>query len=204
MRFYAGGIFRKKTMNAVDSQLLEIGQTAELVRLAQTGDREAFGQLFERFQPTVFAIALRRLGNVNDAQELVQDVFIQAMTKLDQLRTPECFIGWLRQITVRMSINRRLRRGPMISVEPEILETTLTVTADPCEIALVGERPDQVRRGVARLRAMDRETLDAFYVQGRSLIEMSDQFDAPVGTIKRRLHTARKRLALEVEELVTI
>lgn len=191
-------------MNAVDSQLLEIGQTAELVRLAQTGDRDAFGQLFERFQPTVFAIALRRLGNVNDAQELVQDVFIQAMTKLDQLRTPECFIGWLRQITVRMSINRRLRRGPVISVEPEILETTLTVTADPRDIALAGERRDQVRRGVARLRAMDRETLDAFYVRGQSLIEMSDQFDAPIGTIKRRLHTARKRLAQEVEELVTI
>ncbi len=191
-------------MNAVNLQSMEIGQTAELVRQAQTGDRIAFGQLFERFQPTVFAIALRRLGNFNDAQELVQDVFIQAMTKLDQLRTPECFIGWLRQITVRMSINRRVRRGPMISVEPEILEATLTVTADPCDIVLAGERRDQVRRGVARLRAMDRETLDAFYVQGQSLIEMSDQFDAPIGTIKRRLHTARKRLAQEVEELATI
>ena len=49
---------------------------------------------------------------------------------------------------------------------------------------------------------MDRETLDAFYVRGQSLIEMADEFDAPIGTIKRRQHTARKRLAKEVEELV--
>jgi RNA polymerase sigma-70 factor (ECF subfamily) len=45
---------------------------------------------------------------------------------------------------------------------------------------------------------MDRDTLVAFYVKGRSLVEMSDQFASPVGTIKRRLHVARKRLAKEL------
>ena len=44
----------------------------------------------------------------------------------------------------------------------------------------------------------------AFYVDGQSLIEMSDQFAAPVGTIKRRLHVARKRLAKELEELAVV
>ena len=191
-------------MNALKTQLTEIRQTADLVRAAQSGDRDAFGELFERFQPTIMAIAMRRLGNASDAQELVQDVFIQAMTKLDQLRTPECFIGWLRQITVRMAINRSVRRAPSVAVEPEILEATVTSAASPIEVALEGERKDQVQDGLARLRDMDRETLDAFYVQGQSLIEMADHFDAPIGTIKRRLHTARKRLAKEVEELATV
>ena len=45
---------------------------------------------------------------------------------------------------------------------------------------------------------MDRDTLVAFYVNGQSLVEMSDRFDSPVGTIKRRLHVARKRLAKEL------
>lgn len=182
----------------------DIRQTADLVRSAQAGSRDAFGELFERFQPTITAIAMRRLGNANDAQELVQDVFIQAMTKIDQLRTPECFIGWLRQITVRMAINKGVRRAPSIAVEPEILEATITQDTSPVDIALEVERADQVHEGMARLRDMDRETLDAFYVQGQSLIEMADQFDAPIGTIKRRLHTARKRLAKEVEELATV
>jgi RNA polymerase sigma-70 factor (ECF subfamily) len=48
---------------------------------------------------------------------------------------------------------------------------------------------------------MDRETLEAFYFEGSSLLEMSRKFDTPVGTIKRRLHVARKRLAKELEAL---
>ncbi len=59
----------------------------------------------------------------------------------------------------------------------------------------------QVHAGLQRLGELDRDTLIAFYLQGQSLVEMSDAFDAPVGTIKRRLHVARKRLAREVETL---
>ena len=51
---------------------------------------------------------------------------------------------------------------------------------------------------------MDRDTLVAFYVEGQSLIEMADDFEAPLGTIKRRLHVARKRLAKQVDELATV
>ena len=56
----------------------------------------------------------------------------------------------------------------------------------------------QVHSGLDRLSTLDRETLVAFYFDGRSLVEMSDQFRTPVGTIKRRLHVARKRLAREL------
>ena len=63
------------------------------------------------------------------------------------------------------------------------------------------EKREQVRDGLARLREMDRTTLEAFYVEGQSLAEMADEFDAPIGTIKRRLHVARKRLAEQVAEL---
>ena len=64
-----------------------------LVRAAQRGDRQAFGDLFERFERHVMAIALRRLGDFGEAQELCQDVFIQAMKKISQLREPEAFAG---------------------------------------------------------------------------------------------------------------
>src|SRR5205085_4642488 len=75
-----------------------------LVERARMGDRAAYGDLIERFQPTVYAVALARLRNPTEAQELVQEVFIHAMTKLSQLRDPHCFAGWLRQITERMAI----------------------------------------------------------------------------------------------------
>ena len=188
-------------MNAINKNLIELRQTGDLVRAAQAGDRTAFGELFERFQPTVLAIAMRRLRDHADAQELCQDVFVQAMLKIDQLRTPEAFIGWLRQITVRMAINRAVRRAHAISVEPEMLEATVIGSESPLDEVLEVERKNQVRAGLDRLGEMDRETLVAFYVDGLSLLEMADDFDAPLGTIKRRLHVARKRLAKQVEEL---
>ena len=175
-------------------------KTVRLVCAAQNGDRTAFGQLFERYQGFVYAIALKRLRDHADAQELVQDVFVKVMLKLDQVRDPRCFTGWLRTITNNMAINRAVRRAPVTSVDPELIEATYTERSTPLSIMLDGERRDEVRAGLNRLRDMDRETLVAFYVNGQSLREMSDRFDAPVGTIKRRLHVARKRLSEHVEE----
>ena len=191
-------------MNAINKNLKELKTTAELVRAAQAGDRDAFGELFERFQPAVQAIAMKRMRDFAEAQELCQDVFVQAMLKIEQLRTPEAFIGWLRQITVRMAINRAVRRRNTIAVEPELLAATVIDENSPVEKALECERKDQVTAGLQRLGEMDRDTLVAFYVDGQSLLEMADSFDAPLGTIKRRLHVARKRLAKQVDELATV
>lgn len=176
-------------------------QTLRLVRAAQSGDRSAFGELFQRFERHVFAVALRRLNDHAEAEELCQEVFIQAMLKLPQLREPECFAGWLRSITHRMAINRIVRRAPDVATESTVLEETSVETETPLSAVLAGERNEQLRAGLARLRELDRRTLIAFYVHGHSLNEMSDEFDAPLGTIKRRLHVARKRLAQEVEPM---
>jgi RNA polymerase sigma-70 factor, ECF subfamily len=184
-----------------DTEKLE---ATRLVLRAQAGDRDAFGELFQRFERHVFAIALRRLGDYAEAQELTQDVFIQALTKLNQLRVPEAFGGWLRQITNRMAINRLVRRSPDATVQPQTLEGAWTDNVTPLDQAIEREDAGSIRQGLARLGDLDRETLEAFYVRGQSLLEMSNEFEAPVGTIKRRLHVARKRLARQVEELVAV
>ena len=175
-----------------------------LVVLARGGDREAFGKLFEQFQPQIHAIALRRLGDFAEAQEVCQDVFVQAMLKLEQLRDPSCFPAWLRAITGRMVINRRTRRRPVYAAEPEVMESHCVEARTPLNDALEQERATQVHAGLNRLGDLDQETLEAFYMQGQSLREMSVAFDAPLGTIKRRLHTARKRLSDEVGELMSV
>jgi RNA polymerase sigma-70 factor (ECF subfamily) len=170
-----------------------------LVAAAQDGDREAFGELATRFEPMVYAIAVRRLGNHSEAQELCQEVLVKAMQKIEQLKIPAAFAGWLRSITVRMAINRQVRRAPVVATEPQSLEATCVESATPLDFALARERATQVRGGLARLGELDRHTLEAFYVRGESLSQMSASFEAPIGTIKRRLHVARKRLALQLE-----
>jgi len=185
-----------------DCQLDQSNQltVVALVRAAQAGDREAFGQLFQRYRPGIVALAMRRVRNADEAEELAQDVFVQAMQKLDQLRVPEAFGGWLRRIVHRMAINRVTRRQAAASCDPFVLEATCLSTGDsPDQDAVGREEADDVRAAVQRLGKLDRQTLQAFYLRGQTLLQMSDSFDAPVGTIKRRLHVARKRLAREME-----
>lgn len=177
---------------------------ADLVVQAQSGDRSAMDQLYCRFQQHVLSIAYKRLGNWDEAQELSQDVFIQAFRRLNQLQAPEAFAGWLRQIVHRMAINRLTRRQMPTSVDHEILEATITCDSDPLEAVLSSEQKIQVHQGLGRLGELDRRTLVAFYLDGQSLNQMSDAFEAPIGTIKRRLHVARKRLAKECEMLQAI
>ncbi len=176
-------------------------EVLSLVRQAQSGDREAFGELVRQFENTVFAIAMKRLRNRAEALEVAQDVFIQAMRKLPQLREPERFAGWLQQIARRMSINRAVRRPPEAVHAPD---TFLGVTAprtSPLDHLIDNERAAEVRQGLSRLRELDRDTLVAFYIEGQSLKEMSDAFESPIGTIKRRLHTARNRLKEELSRM---
>jgi RNA polymerase sigma-70 factor (ECF subfamily) len=175
-----------------------------LVLAARNGDREAFGQLALRYERAVYATALRRLGNHAEAQEVCQEVLVRAMQKISQLREPEAFGSWLQAVTSRMAINRAVRKRAPISTEPETLAATCVNAETPLTAALARERRSQVRAGLGRLGDLDRDTLVAFYVEGQSLVEMSQEFRSPVGTIKRRLHVARKRLAKELEELVAI
>jgi RNA polymerase sigma-70 factor (ECF subfamily) len=191
-------------MYTISSKRLRTATIGQLVRAAQSGQQDAFGELFERFERQVFAIVLRRVGNYSEAQELCQDVFVQAIQKIHQLRDPDRFGGWLRSIATRMAINQATRRRPEVAAEPEALAATCVDDNTPLAAAVAGESRTQLRAGLARLRELDRETLLAFYVRGQSLLEMSDTFDAPLGTIKRRLHVARKRLAKTVEAPVAV
>ena len=176
---------------------------AELVVRAQTGDREAFGELVRQFERTVHAICLRRLGNPSEALELTQEVFLHVMKRLDQLREPERFAGWLRQVAARMAINRATRRVQPPSVDSEVLEASGEHRQDPLDELIARERAQRLWAGLGRLKTLDRETLEAFYIRGRSLIEIAEELDTPIGTIKRRLHTARKRLKAELQARAT-
>jgi RNA polymerase sigma-70 factor, ECF subfamily len=190
------------TSTILDRDETAWAELAIVVRRAQVGDRDAFGSLVEQFQPTVYAIALRRLGNPSDALELTQEVFLHVLERITQLREPERFAGWLRQVAVRMAINRATRRVAPPSVEAGILEGASIQSDEPLDQLIDRERAERVQAALGRLKEMDREALDAFYIRGHSLVEIAELLEVPLGTIKRRLHTARKRLKVELETSV--
>ena len=177
--------------------------TEELVLTAQQGGTEAFGELASRFERMVYVVSMQRLRDHAEAQEVSQDVLMKAFEKLHQLQEPAAFPGWLKSIAVRHAINRCTRRPPTIAVEPHTIDRADTRHEAPFDSLLANERTGQLHEGLDRLATLDRSTLVAFYLDGQSLLEMSDDFSAPLGTIKRRLHVARKRLAQELECLQT-
>jgi RNA polymerase sigma-70 factor (ECF subfamily) len=190
------------TTRELDTESKDWADLAALVGRAQRGDRAAFGELVEQFQPTVYAIALRRLANASDAMELTQEVFLHVLRRIGQLREPERFAGWLRQVAVRMAINRATRRVAPPSVEVAVLEGASHRADEPLDQLISRERAERLREALGRLKSLDREALDAFYIRGHSLLEIAESLGVPLGTVKRRLHTARKRLRLELEAAV--
>jgi len=171
-----------------------------LLTAAARGDRRAANRIVQMFERYVRDTVRRRLRDESDVEETTQDVFIQAFRKLDQLHDKRCFAGWLRRIADRLAINQLVRRRRERTVNFESFDRP-DAGSEPWSEAVRREQRQAVWKGLQRLGAMDRETLVAFYIEGNSLVEMSRRFDSPVGTIKRRLHTARKRLAKELTEL---
>jgi RNA polymerase sigma-70 factor (ECF subfamily) len=98
-----------------------------------------------------------------------------------------------------MAINRLTRRGPLHKVDPEALDGAEAAGVGPLDALVRAEQAQALYRGLERLKPTDRATLTAFYLRGRSLKQMSREFETPVGTIKRRLHVARHRLKKALE-----
>lgn len=141
----------------------------DLVLRAQSGDRVAFGALYEKFQNPVFTVALRSLRNWSDAEELTGEVFMHAFEKLSQLKEPGAFPGWLRTITRRMVLDFFIiRRTRALTVDPERLAETYTITEDPGTALDRAEEDEQLHARMDGLSPLDRETLTAFYFQHRS------------------------------------
>jgi RNA polymerase sigma-70 factor, ECF subfamily len=119
---------------------------------------------------------------------------LHSMRKIGQLRDGRCFAAWLRQIAVRLALNRLNRRRDVSRLNPSWL-ALLTGNGDgPLDEIVRAEEQGKVHEGLSHLKPLDRAMLEAFYLRSRSLREMSEEFDVPLGTIKRRLHTARQRL----------
>ena len=174
-----------------------------LVTAAQAGDKAAFELLFARYHQYVESLASRYVDCWDDAEEICQEVFVVAMQRLHQLRVPAAFGSWLRQATHRTAINYCRRHRRMRATEPQDLDGNCGSEVNPLDTLAAAEARDAVHDGLRRLKPCDRETLVAFYLNDRSLLEMAEDFDAPLGTIKRRLHVARKRLAEELGMLQT-
>jgi RNA polymerase sigma-70 factor (ECF subfamily) len=169
----------------------------DLVHAAQHGDRRAFGQLLERHRGMVYTTVFGVLRHHGDAEDVCQDVFVQAITKIDKLENAPSFSGWLRTIARNTAINKKRSRKWEISGIGEIPESKSDAQS-PLMGVVDGEEKRRVRQALRHLREQDQEILIALYFDGQSLREISRQLEIPEGTVKSRLHAALRRAKQEL------
>jgi RNA polymerase sigma-70 factor, ECF subfamily len=168
---------------------------AALVLAARAGELWAQEALFQRYARMVLALSQRILAGRDDADDLAQDAFVYAFTRLDTLNNPQAFHAWLRSIVVRTA-SKRLRRQRLLTrlglrrAEPIEPDTVITTEAPPD----IAAELRGVYALIERLPAEERVALVLRRVEGMELLEIAAEMKLSLATVKRRLSAAEGRL----------
>lgn len=172
-----------------------------LVRAAQEGEDEAFNQIVERFQDMAYASAYALIEDMQLAQDIAQEAFLEAYLNVAKLREPAAFPGWFRHIIFKQA--DRLTRGKHLATRPlEEITDVLMENDDPVEIAEINETSEQVQCAVAALPERERMVIILFYGTGYALKEIAAFLEIPVTNVKKRLYDARQRLKDEMVDVL--
>ena len=181
-----------------------------LVEMTLTGDREAFGQLVERYQAPVYGLVCHYIGRYGEAEDLAQEAFLEAYRNLRQLREGDKFCAWLRGIASKVCMNwlrreeKRLQKTAVrreesteeisyqtimsggVSVDDELVRHEIREAVSDA----IGSLPDKYRLAVI-LR----------YLQELSYEEIGNFMDLPKSTVRGILYRANKILREELHDV---
>ncbi|GAC1516826.1 MAG: sigma-70 family RNA polymerase sigma factor [Gemmatimonadaceae bacterium] len=171
---------------------------ASLILLMSQGDEQALGKLYDRWSPTVHALATHMLRDATEAEEIVEETFWQAWRQASRYEAVRGSAStWLITIARSRALDRiralrRSREDP--DVDGTIFDTIATDSLDPSAVAEAGDRRAQIVRALGELPKEQREALEFAYFGGLSQTEISDRTGIPLGTVKTRMRLALQKL----------
>ena len=174
-----------------------------LIYRAQAGDEGAFADLMRVYHAYVYAIVIEIVGNSHDAEEVVQDAFLNAYQGLRQLEDTTKFKSWLAEITRNCARQwLRKQRGETVSLD-EVSEEMLQTEDSPDERLTRLEQRELIRRTMETLPQKDREIARAFYLEGASYDELTNAHGLSYNAIAFRLSRAKRQLSKRLQYLLT-
>ncbi len=185
-------------MAEVDCRL---ANEAVLIRRAQNGDRNAFGELVTAYMQRAYYAALSLVGNHDDALDLSQEAFARAYRARQTIDPEQPFYNWYYTILRRLCFNfvrdRRRRRERLEEHAGWLVDEADARAAgdDPARAAEATELHRQLRRAIDRLPEREREMLVLKEYQNLKYREIAALLEIPIGTVMSRLYTARRHLA---------
>lgn len=193
-----------ETGSAEDHRLSE----RALVLRAQSGDRQAFGELVSRYMRRAYYVALGLVGSHEDALDLSQEAFIRAYRARASIDPDRPFYAWLYQIVRRLCFNhirdRRTRRRKLEEATPWLADVVGTTAAstDPARFTERAELRALLEAAIELLPEREREVLVLREFEGLKYREIADLLGIPIGTVMSRLYTARRNLAEQLGEVL--
>jgi RNA polymerase sigma-70 factor (ECF subfamily) len=179
-------------------------EDAALLERHVQGDPDAFTELVARHRDRLWAVALRTLGDPDDAADAVQDGLLRAFRRAETFRGEAAVTTWLHRVVVNACLDqmRRRRARPSDPVDPQedsALDSADRAVSpddgDPEAAALAAERRARVLAALATLPADQRAALVLVDMQGWSVNDAAAALDCPEGTVKSRCSRGRARLA---------
>ena len=186
-----------------------VGQDARsdagLLQAHVDGDTDAFGVLFARHRDRLWAVALRTMGNPEDAADGLQDGLIAAYRRAGSFRGDAAVTTWLHRVVVNACLDRiraaKVRRADPLPDDLEeygdrgSLVTSTAGTADPADLAVLDERRRLVLAALDQLPVDQRAALVLVDMEGYPVAQVAEMLDCAVGTVKSRCSRGRARLA---------
>ncbi|HQW80291.1 MAG TPA: sigma-70 family RNA polymerase sigma factor [Pseudomonadota bacterium] len=170
---------------------------SSLIERAAHGEMRAFEHIYRLFERPVYTLALRMLGDADEAQEILHDAMLQLFRKLGQFRGDAPFWGWLRQIAINEALMRLRRRGIVETVD-EMPESVDCSTPSP-------EHQRDLERALSRLPPVTRSVVWLYHVEGYSHEEIAVSFGKSVSFSKSQLARGTQKLrALYAAPLVQV
>lgn len=183
-------------MTAAAAQRAQLVPDEALVRRAISGDLSAFETLVERHRDVVYRVAARIVGE-KDADDVAQESFLRTFHRLRQFRGDSPFRSWLLRITHNTALNSLARRRD-VPVEDAAGEEGARDVAPsprtPAEQLEASERRERLLSKLQLLQPAHRAVLVLRDLEGLSYEEIAEITDAPLGSVKGRLHRARREL----------
>jgi RNA polymerase sigma-70 factor (ECF subfamily) len=176
----------------------------DLVERSLQGDRDAFGQLAERYYRMVSVLALQKTGHRADAEDIVQEAYVRAYRALGSLREGSRFAAWIYNITLKLCIDWLRRRERRDGTVPFDDDSAAHSTSGRLSRSALGggvgdaleARDEQahILRAMGALPDKYRLVITLRYVRKMSYKDIAEHLGEPPGTIANRLHRATRLL----------
>lgn len=184
-----------------ERQLVGDDRTQAQLRLVSAmarGDQAAFASLYDQLAGPLYSLAYRMLGEHGEAQDLVQDIFVQVWRTAHTYEPGRGTVfSWMATLTRNRAIDRirmRQRRSTLLAGAGPELQPAAGGAADSADTLWLREKSAAVRSALAELAVDQRQALELAYFSGLTQQEIAARLNEPLGTIKARIRRGLLRL----------